>query len=122
MTMSYRDDLGGRTVRPGMDAATVLTVLVVLLIAIPSQLVFAPFGSAGSPAQLFGLVLLLMWTADRIWGPSLEIRSDYWIRAALLAFLVAVLASYVAATLRPIDAVELRAADRGLMSVFAWSG
>ena len=70
------------------DATTALTGLVVLLIAVPSQLVFAPLGAAGSPAQLLGLVLLVAWMAYRIIGPAIDLRPAYWMRFAVALFVV----------------------------------
>ena len=97
-----------------------LTLLIVLLIAIPSRLIFSPLGSAGTPALVLGLVLLLSWLFARITG-QVRRRSQP-IRVVGLLFLAAVVASYIAATTRPIDAVEIRAADRGLISMIGWIG
>lgn len=104
------------------DAVTALSILVVLLLAIPSQLVFAPLGAAGSPAQLMGLGLLLWWVVMHIiWGWQ-GAHPLGWITIGGLTLLIATLASYVAASVRPIGSVELLAADRGLLSVVAWLG
>jgi polysaccharide biosynthesis protein PslJ len=107
--------------RASADAVTALTVFLVLLFAIPSRLIFAPLGGAGSPAQLLGVAALLWWAATRLArGSRSSTRQP--IRWAMGAFVVANLLSYVAATIRPIDDVELRAADRGLLSLLSWLG
>ncbi|HST64960.1 MAG TPA: O-antigen ligase family protein [Mycobacteriales bacterium] len=112
----------GTGLRLGGDAVTVLTVFVVLLFVIPSRLIFAPLGGAGSPAQLLGVAALLWWASSRLSRrvPSPKVRQP--VRIAMLVLVASVLASYVAATVRPIEDVELRAADRGLLSLMAWLG
>jgi polysaccharide biosynthesis protein PslJ len=100
----------------------VLTLLVGLLIGIPSQLVFAPLGAAGSPAQLLGVGLLAWWILLRITERFPRAGPDYAVRVACVVLLASILVSYVAATIRPIDGAELRAADRGLLSTLAWLG
>lgn len=97
-----------------------LTLLIVLLIGIPSRLIFAPLGSAGTPALVLGMVMLVSWGFARIVArPG---RGAQPLRIATYVFLGAILASYLAATTRPIEAVEIRAADRGLISVLGWIG
>src|SRR5215467_336838 len=43
------------------DAVTGLTAFLVLLVVIPSRLIFAPLGSAGTPAEVLGMVLFAVW-------------------------------------------------------------
>jgi len=109
-------------VRPHRDAVTFLTVYVVLLLAIPSQLVFAPLGSAGSPAQLWGLALLVWWVLDRAIRARRRASPRIPVRLAMVAFVVCVLISYVVANVRPIDGVELRGADRGVLLALSLLG
>jgi O-antigen ligase len=110
-----------RRPRASADAVTALTGFLVLLFAIPSRLVISPLGGSGSPAQLLGAAALLWWAATRLArGTRSTTRQP--VRWAMSIFVVAVLLSYVAATIRPIDTVELRAADRGLLSVLSWLG
>jgi O-antigen ligase len=104
------------------DAVTLLTLFVLLVFAIPSRLVFAPLGGAGSPAQLLGIGALLWWTGHRLARAQSLPKARQPIRRATLLFVAAALASYVAATIRPIDDVELRAADRGVLILCAWLG
>jgi O-antigen ligase len=99
------------------------TLLIVLLLAVPSKLHVGPLGSAGSPAQLLGLITCLMWFLARTYaqstGPLPRLQPLHY---AFFGFIGAVLASYVAANTRPISQVEVSAADRGLLSVIAWFG
>jgi O-antigen ligase len=104
------------------DAVTVLTVSLLLLFAVPSRLVVGALGGAGSPAQLFGVGALLLWAVFQVSGRLTLAPPRQPVRNAMLLFAAATLASYVAATVRPIDDLELRAADRGLLSLMAWMG
>ena len=107
--------------RPSADAVTALTGFLVLLFAIPSRLVVGPLGGAGSPAQLLGVAALLWWAAFRLArrGRS-PMRQP--VRWAMSIFAVTILLSYIAATVRAIDDVELRAADRGVLMLLSWLG
>jgi hypothetical protein len=104
------------------DATTLLTGFVVLLIGIPASYVFGPLGGAGAPSGLLGIGAALWWTANRMARYRDRRPSRQPIRLAMLLFVACVLASYIAATVRPIDDVELRAADRGLLIIVAWLG
>ena len=98
-----------------------LTLLIVLLIGVPSILIFSPLGSAGTPADVLGLLLLIVWVFRRIsrGRPARKINP---IVVAMMVFLTSVLAAYLAAATRPITPIEISAADRGLLSVVAWLG
>jgi O-antigen ligase len=98
-----------------------LSTLVVLLVAIPSILIFGPLGAAGTPADVLGLLLLLIW-AFRAISLSEFAKSRSTVRVALLLFVASVLVSYVAATTRPIESLELNGADRAVLSALAWLG
>ena len=50
------------------DGTAVLTGFLVLLLAIPSQLVVVSVGSAGTPAQIYGVLLFLWWVCSRLMG------------------------------------------------------
>ena len=118
--MSTRTD--AHAAGPG-PAVTHATVLIVLLMAIPSKLHVGPLGSAGSPAQILGVVTCLFWLLARIYprsvGPLPRLQPLHY---AFFGFIGAVLVSYVVANTRPIRDLEVSAADRGLLSVLAWLG
>jgi polysaccharide biosynthesis protein PslJ len=103
------------------DAVTVLSLYLVLLIGIPAQLVFAPLGAAGTPAQMLAMGVLVWWVARRL-AQLPRRRALQPVRRALLVFALVLIGSYFVAATRPIDAIELRAADRGLLSLCAWAG
>jgi O-antigen ligase len=101
---------------------TLLTVYVVLLFGIPASYVVAPLGSVGAPAQVFALGLLMWWLLRWLSRPLAPSGLAQPVRLMALLVAATVVASYVAAMLRPIVSVESRAADRGLLLVLSWLG
>ena len=106
---------------PGADATTFLTAYLVLLVAIPSRLTFAPLGAAGTPAQLLGIAGAGWWLWHRLATRSRPGASTP-VRRAMLVFCVCVLVSFIKAMSRPIDDAELNAARMALLSVLSWLG
>jgi O-antigen ligase len=104
------------------DATSVLSLFVLLLLCLPARFVFGPLGAAGAPAVLVGQVALVWWITHRVARAVGRRALRQPVRVALLLFLAAVMISYVAAMMRPIDAEEVRAADRGLLMVMSWLG
>lgn len=109
-------------VRRASDAGFLLMIWVILLLIVPANLVVGPLGAAGSPAQIVGLLALCWWLAFQLDKSQSSIAPAQPVRTAMLIFVAAVLASYVAAATRPIEAIELSAADRGLLIVLSWLG
>ena len=105
-----------------LDATSLLTLYVVALMAVPNRQVIGQLGGAGSPAGVVGLVCLMWWVGDQLRRPEPTGRGFQPVRAALLAFGFAVGASYVAATIRPIEAAELSTATLGLVLLAGWAG
>ena len=110
---------------PSLEGTNValLTTYVVLVVAIPSELIVGPLGGAGTPAQILGLLLLVRWIFMRsasAAGAMRRPRQPLRIAVALLG--MSMLASYIAAASRPIATVEVTAADRGLVSTISWLG
>lgn len=112
--------------RPGaafrVDAAAFLSVCVFALMLIPSNLTISMIGALGTPALLLGLVALVWWTAAQMNRATSSLTPPQPIRRAMLWFTIGVLTSYIAATSRPIDDLELNAADRGLLLLASWLG
>ena len=109
---------GGRT-----DALPLLVVYVIVLVAVPSELVIGPLGAAGTPAQVLAVGLFAWWFLSRITDagrPSPALNPIRWL---LLGFVIAILASYVAGMSRPIlTSAEVSSSDRALLSLAAWTG
>jgi O-antigen ligase len=106
--------------RSPRDAVTVLTVLLVTLLILPSRYVFGTLGAAGTPAQIFGLAAGLWWCMHwfgRPWADS-SVRQP--VRLVTVWLVVAVFVSYLHAALRPMDNAERSAADLGVLSILSW--
>lgn len=108
---------------PGPDAATVLTVYLLLLLAIPSNRTVAALGGAGAPAALFALVALLWWCWYHVQRPTPSLARDSQpVRIALLLFVAAALASYAAGASRALPQAEVNALNLGLLRIAAYAG
>jgi len=99
-----------------------LTVYVVLLLGIPTRLVFAPLRSAGAPSLLFGLLCAFAWFLAQLWRTTSEPGSRRHVRFALGCFLACVGISYALAMVRPIEADEMSQADVALLTMLSMSG
>ncbi|MFC6079691.1 O-antigen ligase family protein [Sphaerisporangium aureirubrum] len=119
-----RRPLKRRTLLPKtrVDPVTIISFFLVILFVMPARYVVGPLGGAGSPASMTA-VMLLVWyllsTLSPRWTP---LRGRQPVRAVIVFFALAVLASYVAAMTRPVSAEELNAADLGLVLVAGWAG
>ena len=98
-----------------------LATLLILLFCIPSRLIFAPAGGAGTPADLFGIALLVYWVVTRIANPDAG-RLGRPVHRALLFFGLAVCVSYLVAAANPLDPMATSGLDRGILNVLSWSG
>ena len=107
---------------PGLDAVSLLTVYLVLLLFIESRLVIEPLGGAGSPAMLVALVALAWWAFGHLRRDRPTGIGPQPLRTALLATLLAFLASYVAAMSRAITPLESGTAQLGMITVLGWMG
>lgn len=109
--------------RRGVSAATMLTVYLVLLLGIPSNLTLAGLASLGRPSFLFGLILAFWWvldqlqssspSSDRVWQP---------VRYAFLVFFVIVLISFAAALLRGQPPDQISPARSAILRIVSWGG
>jgi polysaccharide biosynthesis protein PslJ len=104
------------------DTVSYLTVYLVLLLFIPSSLIFAPLGGSGTPAVVYSLLLLLLFIASWMVGRVTPSGAGRPIRIAILIFTLAVLASFVAGMTRDSAQSEVLSAGRGLITVTAWAG
>ena len=106
--------------RPGIVGY--LTTYLVLLMFIPSSLIFQPLGGIGTPALAFSLILLIWYITSVMVGRIDPSGAGKPIWVAMFLFSLAVLASFVAGMTRDITQVEVLGADRGLIQVVAWAG
>jgi polysaccharide biosynthesis protein PslJ len=107
--------------RARCDIVTLATAYLAALLFIPSSLIFSPLGGAGTPATILSLLILLWYAAGWLTGKVVPSGAGRPIRLAMLAFALAVLASFVAAMTRTIPAPEVLSAGRGLITVLSWS-
>ena len=108
--------------RQRVDAVHVLTIVLVVLFALPSRLTFAPLGGAGAPALVLGLGCFGWWAyhqAQRVEPRSVGPQP---VRIALFVVIACFLVSYVVAMSRAIEAEEATTADIGMISVVSWAG
>ena len=113
---------GAPTLRRDLNAGVLLYVWVAALLLIPSTLQFAPLGAAGTPAQVLGLLAAGWWFAAQLDRTRATLTPSQPTRTAMSVLVLAMVFSYVAAVRRPIEGVELSAADRGLILVVSWWG
>jgi O-antigen ligase len=104
------------------DIASLLTLYVFVLMAIPSEYTFAPFGGAGAPSTMLGaiflVVYLLRWVHPE--SPIGSVRQP--LRVAALGIFCAVVASYAAANLHKMGTLQQNGADRGIIMICGWAG
>jgi polysaccharide biosynthesis protein PslJ len=111
-----------KTQRSRVDAVTLLTCYVVLLMLIPSSLVVGSFGAAGGPAALFA-VLLLCWYLVARQHPALPLdRGQQPVRLAAILYGCAIIAAYVSSSRTLVPAAQQSGADRGLIVLAGWLG
>lgn len=108
--------------RRRVDAVHVLTVVLVVLIALPSRLTFAPLGGAGAPALVLGLGCFGWWVYDRVQRVETGMTGPQPLRTALFVVMGCFLVSYVIAMSRAIEIEESTTADIGMISVVSWAG
>lgn len=108
--------------RPSLDGVSMLTFYFFLLLCIPSNFVVGVIGASGSPAQLMGLAMLAWWTFRRLTIPYQTAGLGHPVRKAMILLVMAVMASYVAAMSRPLEAIEASAVNRGVLAFASWVG
>lgn len=104
-------------------ALTMLTVYVVLLFGVPSNLVISGLGSLGRPSLLWGLLLLLWWLIARLQAQATDVMpASQPVRWACVALLVIALISFAAAMLRGQPADQETTAITSLVRLLSWGG
>ena len=102
------------------SSVTLFTAYLVLLLLIPSNLVFAPMGGVGTPANIIALGILLWFVMSWIVGRIVPSGAGL-CRVSMFIFSLAVLASFVAGMTRSITELESLSADRGLILIVAFA-
>jgi O-antigen ligase len=107
---------------PRFDAVGVLTVEIALVIAIPSNLVFGPLGSAGTPAQILNLLLLLFWAVIQARRVVATDAGRQPVRFAMFAFVACVTVSFIIETSNPLDSTASRNGVGMMVGLLAMTG
>lgn len=113
----------GMRSRRGVSAVTMLTVYLVLLVALPSNLALSALGAYGRPQFLWGILLLLWWGFTRVQAPSIDldpVRQP--VRVALALFFIIVLIGFAVALLRGQPADQVSPAISAVLRLLSWSG
>ncbi|MER7798027.1 O-antigen ligase family protein [Microbacterium sp. NPDC096154] len=104
-------------------ALTMVTVYIVLLFGIPSNLTFAALGSLGRPALLWGVLLLMWWVLARLQARAIDVTpAPQPVRWACVALLVVALISFAAAMLRGQPEGQDTTAMTSLVRLLSWGG
>lgn len=113
-----RDATSARTLSP----VALLTIYLILLIAIPQALQFAPLGGVGQPSTMLAVALFALYLLAWLHPASGLARGQQPVRLAGVLWFCVILACYVSANLRTLSTLELNGGDRGLISVSGWLG
>jgi hypothetical protein len=104
-----------------LDAATLISLMLVLLTIMPARLIIPGTTDVGRPAIVVCLLMFSWWVLVRF-NPNLVLVGPQPMRWALLIYWLSILASYGAGFLRGLTAMEANSSDRWLISTAAFSG
>ena len=111
-----------RTARTG-TALTMVTVYIVLLFAVPSNLTLTALGSLGRPSLLWGLVLLLWWVIARLQARAIDVTpASQPVRWAITLLFAVALVSFAAAMLRGQPGDQQMTAMTSIARLLSWGG
>ena len=120
---AVHERLGARPVaRRPIDATSVLSVYVVIMMVIPSAARFAPAGSIGAPATMLAIAVFFWWLWEQVHRSTPGPQQPQWVRRVAIVLLVVMLAVYAHAALRASPADEVTPADSGLLQFLALVG
>jgi polysaccharide biosynthesis protein PslJ len=105
-----------------VDAVTLLSCYVFLLMLIPSPLVFEPLGSAGSPATMFAAILLTWYLVTWLHPRLAPARGVQPVRFVTVLFACSVIASYISLNRSLLPTLTQDGGDVGLILVGGWLG
>jgi O-antigen ligase len=108
--------------RRKVDAVTLLSVYLLLLLVIPQRLVLAPVGAAGGPSTIFAGLLFCVFLVAWLHPAFTLDHGRQPIRSAAALFTCVVLAAYVSANRHAMPTLELNGADRGVIFALGWLG
>ena len=106
----------------GFDAARFLTIYVVVLLGIPSPMIFAPLGTVGAPAMMLSIAAFIWWVWYHLHRRSVAPLGALPVRRSAIALLLVMLLVYAHAMTQPLPADELTPADSGLFRIMGMTG
>lgn len=103
------------------EPLVVFQIYMGLLVFSPSIYVIKPLGAAGTPATIFGVLLLVLWLVGRTTSlrSPLGLTPMHWLIAA---FVVAMLIGFSAGMLRPTNVIEFSSSLRALITLASGVG
>jgi O-antigen ligase len=108
--------------RHGVDAATILTLYICLLWVIPSPMVVQALGSAGSPSNLLAIATFFWWAWFHLRREEALSTGFQPVRAAMVGWLLVMVAVYAHAMAVPIPGDEISTADSGMLRLVGMGG
>ena len=102
---------------PGVDATTVLTGYLCLLLAIPSSMVVGALGSAGAPSTILAVATFFLWLWFLVQRSGRDTGEPSPVRAAGLSWLLIMLVVYAHAMATPLPSDEISPADNGMLKL-----
>ena len=106
-----------------IDAGTALTVHLVLLLIVPSNLTIAGLAAYGRPSLIWGLMLLAWWVIWQLQSASgLPGKLSDPVRVSFMCLVVIILLSFAAALLRGQPMDQISPAISAVVRVASWSG
>jgi O-antigen ligase len=110
-----------RSVLASTDTVSILTVYLVLLLGVPSDLRIPALGGVGGPAALWAMAGGLWWAWCQLArSRPAQVVSVNPVKVAAFVLLGAVLASYAVAMSRPISTLEASQADMGVLRTLSF--
>jgi O-antigen ligase len=107
--------------RARVDAVALLSIMICLLYCLPAPLIVPELTFAGRPALLVGFGLCSWWLLTRL-SPRLAMLGPQPMRWAALAYLVSIMLSYLAGTLRGLSVLEANGQDFTVIVTFEFLG
>jgi polysaccharide biosynthesis protein PslJ len=104
-----------------IDAAALLSMMVGLIMLVPSNLVVPGMTDLARPGLLVGFTLFCWWVLVRFTS-HLALTGPQPLRWAVLAFMVSALISYAAGFLRGLTSMEANGADRVMLFYCVFAG
>ena len=105
-----------------VDAVTILTIWVVLLMGIPASLVVAPLGAVGGPATIFAAVVLVFYLVTWLHPRLARAKGRQPVRAAAILLTCAVIGTYVSSNRHIMPGLERNGIERGIILICGWLG